>query len=230
MRTASCLAKGARLKIGERQRRAVLVLRVAPVRLAGTLGPLIEHRPDAGGGREVFVDEVEDELGRVGIGGGRVADAGEVRVHLGGFAKVRHPAHGEDHDVVEAREDGGGELVDGAHDRDVLSLGDVLEEGHHAHRRRGVDAGRGLVQEENLRPFDQRERDGEPPLVARGQAADDLAARARVLKLLEADGVEELVHLGGALGDVEVAAVQRHGVLEVFLAVRDAQRVSNCST
>ena len=106
--------------------------------------------------------------------------------------------------------------MDGAHDRDVLSLGDVLEEGHHAHRGRGIDAGRGLVQEQNLRPFDQRERDGEAPLVARGQAADDLAARARVLELLEPDGVEELVHLGGALGDVEVSAVQRHGVLEVF--------------
>uniref|UniRef100_A0A7S0IM79 Uncharacterized protein n=1 Tax=Micromonas pusilla TaxID=38833 RepID=A0A7S0IM79_MICPS len=54
--------------------------------------------------------------------------------------------------------------------------------------------------------FPPRRRDGEPPLAARGQAADDLAARARVLKLFEADGVEELVHLGGALGDVEVAA------------------------
>ena len=67
--------------------------------------------------------------------------------------------------------------------------------------------GRGLVQEQNLRPLDQRERDGEASLVARGQAADDLAARARVLELLEPDGVEELVHRG-ALGDVEVSAVQ----------------------
>ena len=53
-------------------------------------------------------------------------------------------------DVAEAREDGGGRLVDRAHDDDGACLGDLLEEAHDHDGRSRVDAAGRLVQEEHL--------------------------------------------------------------------------------
>jgi hypothetical protein len=117
---------------------AVHVLALAPERAAVRRRPGVEHSPDAGERREILVDQIEDELGGVGVDGGGEPDFREVRAHLLGLAEVRDSSHAQHHGVVEAREHARGRLVDRAHHGDVLRRGDGLQKTHHAHRARGV--------------------------------------------------------------------------------------------
>mmetsp|Transcript_26793 Transcript_26793/g.83934 ORF Transcript_26793/g.83934 Transcript_26793/m.83934 type:complete len:766 (-) Transcript_26793:220-2517(-) len=166
---------------------------------------------------EVSVHEVEEEVGRVRVGGDAVADGLEIRERFRSIANVGLAALAEDHDLVEAVKDGSGRLVNGRDEHEVLAGGGFLDEGHDLRGRRGVEAGRRLVQEDDVRALDEREPDGQAALLAAGEALDELVAHARIGAASEThlvdDSIDHLVLL--VLGGVEV---QVRGVLQRLAA------------
>ena len=178
--------------------------------------PPVQDLVDADGGGEVLVDQVQDELGGVARDGLGAAEAVKVRRHPRRRPKVRDAPRREDQRVVEAGEDRRARLVDRADDDDLLLLGDLLEEGHHARGARAVDAGRGLVEEQHLRLLRQRHRDRQPPLQPAAQPADELVARARVLLFGQPDAFEDGVDGGGARGRAELGLEEGEREVEVL--------------
>ena len=83
--------------------------------------------------------------------------------------------------------------MNGADDGDVALLGDRFQEGHHLGSAGGVDAGCGLVEEEDLRLLGEGEGDGEAALEATGQPTNELVAGTRVLMLGQPDLFEKRV-------------------------------------
>mmetsp|Transcript_32470 Transcript_32470/g.107365 ORF Transcript_32470/g.107365 Transcript_32470/m.107365 type:complete len:279 (-) Transcript_32470:1558-2394(-) len=167
------------------------------------------------GRREVAVDQVEHELGRVGGGRQRVAEPLEMAAHLRGGAEVGDAARREDEHVVEALVDGGGRLVDRAQDRDVGLLGRHLEEVHDLGGGRRVEPRRRLVQEDHRRLLGQRDREREAPPLPRGESGHESAACPRVPASREAGGLEQLRDLGTAALARQRGAVQVDRVPQV---------------
>jgi hypothetical protein len=177
------------------QGRAVLIVAVAPVREAVALGPLIEHGPNARGGGEIFVHEVEDELGGVGVRGGRGANLGEVRAHLLRLAEVRDAAHGEDHGVVESPRRCSRGVGESCTRRRMFSsaaifLRKLIMRTADAESTPLVGSSRNRI----FGRFASASATERRRLLPLGQAAHDLVARLGVLELLEADAVNEVLH------------------------------------
>ena len=139
-------------------------------RLGRCLGrglPRVEHVGHGLLGGDILGDEVEHGLGRVGLDGDRarravavagaqrLADGGEVRRHVVARAAVGHAPLREDEHLVEAREDGGRRLVDGAHDGGGALGGDRLEQRDDGGGGGRVEARGGLVEEEHAWLLDE---------------------------------------------------------------------------
>mmetsp|Transcript_32469 Transcript_32469/g.107356 ORF Transcript_32469/g.107356 Transcript_32469/m.107356 type:complete len:225 (-) Transcript_32469:106-780(-) len=172
------------------------------------------------GRREVAVDQVEHELGRVGGGRQRVAEPLEMAAHLRGGAEVGDAARREDEHVVEALVDGGGRLVDRAQDRDVGLLGRHLEEVHDLGGGRRVEPRRRLVQEDHRRLLGQRDREREAPPLSRGEPPpagdrDESRPCPRVLAADQAGRLEKLLRRRPPLAWPQVRPVQLQRVPQV---------------
>jgi hypothetical protein len=81
--------------------------------------------------------------------------------------------------------------VRGQEDRQPLLLGEPLHLDPHRGARLGIEAGRGLVEEEDARPVDESERDVEAPLHPARVAAHDAIRRVD-----DPDQLEQLVDAG----------------------------------
>ena len=141
--------------------------------------PRVQDQVDLRLRDEVIVDQVEEELGRVGVRRDGVADARKVVEGGRRLAAVGGAPSREDHGLVESVKYFGRRLVDRGHDDEVL-LGQLGDEAHDGGGGRGVEAGRGLVEEEELRLLDQREGDREAALLAAREALHELVAHQGV--------------------------------------------------
>ena len=76
------------------------------------------------------------------------------------------------------------QVVGGEHDRETVGV-EVGEEVQHLVAGAHVDPGRGFVQQQHLRPAEQRPRDEHPLLLAAGELADVAISEAADAELLE---------------------------------------------
>eukprot|EP00968_Pinguiococcus_pyrenoidosus_P014823 scaffold1355_cov268-Pinguiococcus_pyrenoidosus.AAC.5 len=163
--------------------------------LAFNFAPCVQQGVHALLVREVCVDEVEEELGGVGKLWHGMADAGEVRNRILGFAGEGHPPLTEDHDLIESAVDARRRLMDRRDDDELLRVRQVVNERHHVDGGGSVQPGGGLVQEDDVRLLHERHRDAQPALLSSGQTLDELRTRAGVGAALEAELLDDVAHV-----------------------------------
>lgn len=174
-------------EVGDEGGRLAGLRRLEPLRVEG-----VEARRRAGGVvREVEVDELEEELGRVGVVGDGGAEGAKVR-HDGGDgpAEVRLAGR-QEHQPVEEVEGGRGRLVDGADDDEGVAPGHGAQVAHDLARGGRVEARRGLVEEQDARAGDELAGHADAALLpARYALADGRADERRRLRR-EPEGGQE---------------------------------------